>query len=160
MSGPVANGMAQLEDALTEMGLVKGVLILALMKAIRAEDDWQRRHPESHGAKRIGAEDRQQLWDHIAVLLPDWTDAQLVADELDARHENEQRRRYGRDWARMQDMSFGRVTWSPDPQAAADGVVTVATVGRRAGKNSGVPPGLQHDPFARRRSVRKAPSKR
>lgn len=102
MSGPVASGLAQLDDALKEMGLSKGLLVMACRRWLRAEHEWLDDHPapngRSRGSHRIGAEDVRQLWTHLLTLEPDLAGELLYNDWMQALHENEMRRRFGRNW--------------------------------------------------------------
>lgn len=82
MSGPVANGLAQLDDALLELGLDREVLVSALVTELHSLDAADLRLNPHVPQKR------QRVWDHIAALWPTWRVITIGADyELALREE-------------------------------------------------------------------------
>lgn len=85
MSGPVVNGLAQLEDALLEMGLEKELIFQALLCQLGAVSE----HVEEV-RQRVGGVPvpllsiKRRLWEHLAALRPVWGLDEIENDHAEA----------------------------------------------------------------------------
>ncbi len=83
MSGPVVDGLAQLEDAATEAGLDLAFVFKQLENEIEKVDAWlehARQPPPSYAFRRVIHVRRQKLWDQLAVLSPSWALRRVARD--------------------------------------------------------------------------------
>lgn len=91
MSGPVANGLAQLQDAALEAGLDLELVFQVFLHQLRTQNDaidaWQTRRPPFTVLsieRREIAQLRQELWDSLTVLRPSWGEDQIERDRSEA----------------------------------------------------------------------------
>lgn len=90
MSGPVSNGLAQLEDALLEVGIDSAFVFSELQKSFDGVHLWLQTREDPNATtefRRNVRARRQMLWDQLAALRPAWRELQLERDLADWRLE-------------------------------------------------------------------------